>query len=103
MNPNKRNNNNCLESYRNKILPYVNTKSKDNASYSAKFLYGKFLSFVDDDDYAGASLTKKYLSTGKYKCRDMKDNKFKFYYNKANRTKAYKRLRRQFLNTMGGD
>ena len=57
------------------ILPYVNTKSKDNASYSAKFLYGKFLSFVDDDDYAGASLTKKYLRTGKYKCRDMKDNK----------------------------
>ena len=96
MNPT--NNNNCLEDIRNELLPYVNTRNKDNADYSAEFLYGKFLNYTNDKNYAAASLTKRYLKSGKVKCRQFKDNKFKFYYSIANKSEHYNELRRNFMN-----
>ena len=93
-----RNKNNSLENYRNEIIPYVNTRNKDNADYSAEFLYGKFLNYLSNKDYAGASLTKKYLRNGKFKCRRLKNNKFKLYHSRANKNKTYKRLKRDFID-----
>ena len=97
MNPIK-NNNDCLKEIRNELIPYVNTRNKENAEHSAKFLYGKFLSYTSNKNYAGASLTKKYLRTCKARCRQFKDNKFKLYYSMANKSKSYKKLKRDFIN-----
>jgi len=98
MNPTNNNNNNCLEDIRNKLLPYVNVRNKDNADHSAKFLYGKFLSYTSNKNFAGASLTKRYLKMGKARCKQFEDNRFKFYYSLADKSEAYSELKQNFIN-----
>ncbi len=65
--------------YQWELLPYYSNKEE-----SAKYMYGKFLKYIDQGDYVGANLAKNFLRKGSTKSQDfvpfwkqaIKDEKF---------------------------
>jgi len=51
--------------YQCELLPYYSNKEE-----SAKYMYGKFLKYVDQGDYVGANLAKNFLRKGSTKSQD---------------------------------
>ena len=87
-----------LEEYRNQILTIWNVKTKHKADTSAYLIYGKFLNFLDKEDFSGAKLCKQFLRIGKVNCRiEWPKNKFKDYYSKASKSEKYLTLKKEFF------
>ena len=85
--------------YKLELTPYYLTKNEESCDLSANHIYGKFLNYIDEDDYVGASLAKKFLQRGSWRCRQMgyKGNRFKTYYKNANKDNKFKTLRKDFF------
>ena len=66
----------------------------------ANHFYGKFLNYIDDNDYVGASLAKRFLMRGDWHCSQQgyKDNKFSYFYKSAGGNDEFKRLKTEFFH-----
>jgi len=84
--------------YKLELTPYYLAKNEESCDLSANHLYGKFLNYIDDDDYVGASLAKKFLKKGDVSCDKCgyENNKFKTFYSSANESKKFNKLKREF-------
>jgi len=84
--------------YKLELTPYYLTKNEESCDLSAAHLYGKFLNYIDEDDYVGASLAKRFLKKGDASCGGCgyKNNKFKIHYNHANESGRFKELKKDF-------
>lgn len=86
-----------LKEYRNDILALWNVKTPERANVSAYLIYGKFLNFLEQEDFAGAKLAKQFLRMGKVSCRCWKDDGFKKYYSLASSDEDYLALKKEFF------
>ena len=84
--------------YKLELTPYYLAKNEESCDLSATHLYGKFLNYIDEDDYVGASLAKRFLKKGDSSCggHGYKNNKFKIYYSNANKSQRFKELKKEF-------
>tara|TARA_B100000287_G_scaffold322678_1_gene306604 strand:- start:858 stop:1136 length:279 start_codon:yes stop_codon:yes gene_type:complete len=84
--------------YKLELTPYFNCKDKERSDLSAKYMYGKFLKYVEEDDYVGASLTKKFLKKGWGCCNinDYPESNFKGYYKQAVSDPKFKQIKNKF-------
>ena len=84
--------------YKLELASYYLAKNKESCDLSANHLYGKFLNYIDDDDYVGASLAKRFLQRGYYSCEECgyENNKFKAHYANANKSKRFGELKKEF-------
>ena len=84
--------------YKLELTPYYLTKNEESCDLSANHLYGKFLNYIDEDDYVGASLAKRFLKKGDSSCGECgyENNKFKTYYYDANKSERFKELKKEF-------
>ena len=84
--------------YKLELTPYFLAKNEESCDLSANHLYGKFLNYIDEDDYVGASLAKRFLKKGDSSCWECgyKDNKFKIHYSYANKNEKFKELKKDF-------
>jgi hypothetical protein len=84
--------------YKLELTPYYLTKDEESCDLSANHLYGKFLNYVDEEDYVGASLAKRFLKNGDSSCGDCghENNKFKIHYSCANKSERFKELKKEF-------
>jgi hypothetical protein len=87
------------QKYKLELTPYFVPRGEESCDLSASHVYGKFLHYIDDDDYVGASLAKKFLKHGAVRCSEKKysNNKFKLYYKDARRNDRFKALRSDFF------
>ena len=86
------------QKYKLELTPYYLAKDEESCDLSANHLYGKFLNYIDEDDYVGASLAKRFLKKGNSSCGECgyENNKFKTYYYNANKSKKFKELKKDF-------
>ena len=84
--------------YKLELTPYYLAKNEESCDLSATHLYGKFLNYIDEDDYVGASLAKRFLKKGNSSCGECgyENNKFKIYYYNANKSERFKKLKKEF-------
>ena len=84
--------------YKWELLPFYSVKSESRKDLSAKFLYGKFLNYVSDDDYIGAKLAKGFLRRGNYHCRKNNEpaNAFNSFHKYAKEDDKFKELGCEF-------
>jgi Domain of unknown function (DUF4385) len=52
------------EPYKSEILPYWKFKTPDIAKTSADKIYDMFLKYLNEDDFVGADMARKYLQMG---------------------------------------
>ena len=50
--------------YKNELYPLWRFKTPDLAQHSCEMIYNKFLHYIDNDDFVGADMAKKYLHMG---------------------------------------
>ena len=50
--------------YKDEILPHWRYKDKEAAEKSAQAIYDMFLTYLDNDDFPGADIARKYLRMG---------------------------------------
>ena len=86
------------EKYKLELSPYYLVKDEESCGLCANHFYGKFLNYIDDDDYVGASLAKRFLKRGNDKCVSYKNNRFKKYFNDASNNKQFNELKSGFFN-----
>ena len=84
--------------YKLELTPYYLAKNEESCDLSATHLYGKFLNYIDEDDYVGASLAKRFLKIGDSSCGECgyENNKFKTYYYNADKSEKFKELKKDF-------
>ena len=89
---------NTNQRYKLELAPYFLAKNEESCDLSANHLYGKFLNYIDEDDYVGATLAKRFLQKGYYSCEECgyEDNKFKTYYSNASKSRKFKELKKEF-------
>ena len=89
---------NTNQRYKLELTPYYLAKNEESCDLSANHLYGKFLNYLDEDDYVGASLAKRFLKKGEDSCDECgyEDNKFKTYYINANKSERFNELKKEF-------
>jgi len=85
--------------YKLELNSYFVLDDEEKSDLSAKFLYGKFLNYLSDDDYVGASLAKSFLRRGNLHCsqKGYKDSKFNCYYHQSKDNNKLKDLRETFF------
>lgn len=52
------------EPYKSELLPHWRFRTRSLAAESSAKLYQKFLEYIDDDDFPGADMARKYLQMG---------------------------------------
>ena len=55
---------NPADKYKLEFNAYFSFNNKEKCDLCAGHFYGKFLNYVDNKDYVGASLAKKFLMRG---------------------------------------
>ncbi|WP_083837143.1 DUF4385 family protein [Rickettsia montanensis] len=82
----------CIcQPYKNEILPYWKFKTPEVAKESSEKIYEIFLKYLEDNDFVGADMARKYLQMGFTRSRryaNYKDGK------KYNKEHDYKKLER---------
>jgi len=55
--------------YKDEMLPHWRFKTPEDAKESSEKIYRMFLEYVDDDDFVGADMARKYLQMGYTRAR----------------------------------
>jgi len=50
-----------VQPYKAELLPYWRFKTPEIAEKSAYKIYGMFLAYLEEDDFVGADMTRKFL------------------------------------------
>ena len=84
--------------YKMQLTPYFNCKDKEKSDLSADFIWGKFNTYLDKEDYIGATLAKRFLKKGWGCCNinDYPDSNFKEYYKQAKNDPKFKQIKNKF-------
>ena len=85
---------NASYKYKQELVPYFNCKGENRGSLSAKHIYGKFLSYTEEQDYVGANLAVDLLKRG-----SNKHEKFSSLHEQAVSSKNFASLKDEFYNT----
>jgi hypothetical protein len=85
--------------YKWELLPYFSCKNEEGSELSAKCIYGKFLKYVDEEDYVGANLARDFLKRGKFSHKE-KNNKFSFFYKRACTDERFRSLKDHFYQAL---
>jgi len=91
---------NPSEQYKLELNAYASFGDEEKCDLCANHYYGKFLNYVDEDDYVGASLTKRFLQRGDWLCSEngYKNNKFSGFYEEAHKNDNFKKIKIEFFN-----
>lgn len=81
--------------YKWELVPYFNHNGEERSDLSAKHIYGKFLSYAEEEDFIGADLAKKFLKDGKDK-----SHKFEYHYENACKNEDFLSLKDKFYNSV---
>ena len=90
---------NSSEKYKLELNSYFSLKGKEECDLCAGHFYGKFLNYIEDNDYVGASLAKRFLMRGDWRCSQngYEGNRFNSFYKNAHENKKFKRLKIDFF------
>ncbi|RUR75474.1 DUF4385 domain-containing protein [Chlorogloeopsis fritschii PCC 9212] len=64
-----------VEPYKSEILPYWRFKTPDVARESSQKIYELFLAYLEQDDFAGADMARKFLQMGYTRARRYANHK----------------------------
>ena len=64
-----------VEPYKSEILPHWRFKTPDIATKSSDKIYQMFLAYLDEDDFVGADMTRKFLQMGYTRARRYANHK----------------------------
>jgi mannitol-1-phosphate/altronate dehydrogenase len=64
-----------VEPYKSEILPYWRFKTPDIARQSSQKIYDMFLAYVEQDDFIGADMARKFLQMGYTRSRRYANHK----------------------------
>ena len=64
-----------VEPYKSEILPYWRFKTPDIARESSEKIYGMFLAYLEEDDFVGADMARKFLQMGYTRSRRYANHK----------------------------
>ena len=64
-----------VEPYKSEILPYWRFKTPDIAKKSSEKIYEMFLAYLDQDDFVGADMARKFLQMGYTRSRRYANHK----------------------------
>tara|TARA_Y100001973_G_scaffold64704_1_gene94646 strand:- start:189 stop:461 length:273 start_codon:yes stop_codon:yes gene_type:complete len=84
---------NKSDKYQWELLPYFSTK-ENQGDLSAKHMYGKFLNYVENEDYVGANLAKNFLHKG-----SLENKGFQSFLKEASKNKKYSEMQGNFYSS----
>tara|TARA_B100000700_G_scaffold189352_1_gene208612 strand:- start:212 stop:484 length:273 start_codon:yes stop_codon:yes gene_type:complete len=84
---------NKSDKYQWELLPYFSTK-ENQGNLSAKHMYGKFLNYVENEDYVGANLAKNFLYKG-----SLENKGFQNFLKEASKNQKYSEMQGNFYNS----
>ncbi len=84
---------NKSDKYQWELLPYFSTK-ENQGDLSAKHMYGKFLNYVENEDYVGANLAKNFLYKG-----SLENKGFQNFLKEASKNQKYSEMQGNFYNS----
>ncbi len=64
-----------VEPYKSEILPYWRFKTPDIAKQSSEKIYELFLAYLDQDDFVGADMARKFIQMGYTRSRRYANHK----------------------------
>jgi hypothetical protein len=64
-----------VEPYKSEILPYWRFKTPEIARESSEKIYSMFLDYLDQDDFVGADMARKFLQMGYTRSRRYANHK----------------------------
>lgn len=64
-----------VEPYKSEILPYWRFKTPDIARESSEKIYQMFLTYLEEDDFVGADMARKFLQMGYTRSRRYANHK----------------------------
>ncbi|TBR57722.1 hypothetical protein B4U84_17255 [Westiellopsis prolifica IICB1] len=90
-----------VEPYKSEILPYWRFKTPDIAKKSSEKIYEMFLAYLEQDDFVGADMARKFLQMGYTRSRRYANHKsgkkYKTNPQKENSAEAQKQARTEIL------
>jgi hypothetical protein len=90
-----------VEPYKSEILPYWRFKTPEIARKSSEKIYELFLNYLDQDDFVGADMARKFLQMGYTRSRRYANHKsgrkYKANPQKAGSQEAEKQARKEVL------
>lgn len=90
-----------VEPYKSEILPHWRFKTPDIARESSGKIYEMFLAYLDQDDFVGADMARKFLQMGYTRSRRYANHKsgrkYKINPQKAGSAEAEKQARNEIL------
>ena len=84
---------NKSDKYQWELLPYFSTK-ENQGDLSAKHMYGKFLNYVENEDYVGANLAKNFLYKG-----SLENKGFQNFLKEASKNQKYSEMQGNVYNS----
>ena len=87
------------DQYKLELNPYVSFGDEEKCDLCANHFYGKFLNYLEEDDYVGASLAKRFLMRGDWHCSQngYENNKFNNFYRQAHTNSVFQKLKTEFF------
>ncbi|MEB3179230.1 MAG: DUF4385 domain-containing protein [Nostocaceae cyanobacterium] len=64
-----------VEPYKSEILPFWRFKTPDIAKHSSEKIYEMFLAYLEQDDFVGADMARKFLQMGYTRARRYANHK----------------------------
>ena len=91
---------NSSDKYKLELNAYASFGDEEKCDLCANHFYGKFLNYIEEGDYVGASLAKKFLQRGDWFCSQngYKDNKFNNFYKQAYGNDNFKKIKTEFFH-----
>jgi hypothetical protein len=83
--------------YKLELSPYYLAKDEESCDLCANHFYGKFLNYINEEDYVGASLAKRFLRRGSENCANYKSNRFTKHYLDAAKNDKFTELKKDFF------
>ena len=82
------------DKYKWELVPYFNSSNRESSKLSSRHIYGKFLTYIDNEDFVGANLAKKMLERG-----SLNNSQFEECYTNACSNEGFAALENDFYNT----
>ncbi|MBD2567310.1 DUF4385 domain-containing protein [Anabaena lutea] len=80
-----------VEPYKSEILPYWRFKTPDIARESSEKIYSMFLDYLEQDDFVGADMARKFLQMGYTRSRRYANHKSGRKYNPNSTSSDHKK------------